>query len=205
MRSIWALLIGLLITCFSLSHAMGSNNVGRATTAPCATCHGQDGRSLNPAWPNLAGQHADYLEKQLFDLKHNQSRHVDDAMAPFISELTDEDIQNIAAFYSNEPLPPGTHRLRHKNIRGEELYRQGDPNQHSLACVTCHGVNAKGNGLPNFPSLAGQHIDYTIRQLEAFKTGERQNDPGHTMQMVTAAMSSEDIYAIAYYLASLPR
>jgi cytochrome c553 len=203
MRSIWASIILLLITNTGL--AMGNNNVGRATTAPCATCHGQDGRSLNPAWPNLAGQHADYLVKQLYDLKLDTSRHVDHAMAPFISQLTDEDIQNIADFYAQKPLPPGTHRLRRKNTRGEELYRQGDANKHILACVTCHGVSAKGNGMPGFPSLAGQHIDYTIRQLEAFKTNERQNDPGHTMQMVTAAMSPEDIYAIAYYLASLPK
>lgn len=184
---------------------MGSNEIGRATTAPCATCHGQDGRSLNPAWPNLAGQHADYLKKQLHDLKLNTSRHVDEAMAPFINQLTDEDIQNIADFYAHKAPPSGTHRLRRKNKRGEELYHRGDPDKHILACVTCHGVNAKGNGIPGFPSLAGQHIDYTIRQLEAFKTSERQNDPGHTMQMVTATMRSEDIYAIAYYLASLPK
>ena len=185
-------------------HAMGNNTVGQATTTPCAICHGQDGRSLNPAWPNLAGQHPDYLKKQLHDLKNGKSRHVDDAMAPFISQLTDEDIQNIAAFYAKKPRPPGTHRLRRKNIRGEALYHQGDPKQHILACVTCHGVNAKGNGLPGFPSLTGQHIKYTVNQLEAFKTGNRQNDPGHTMQMITATMSSDDIYAIAHYLASLP-
>jgi len=184
---------------------MGSNNVGQASTAPCASCHGQNGQSLNPAWPHLAGQHADYLEKQLHDLKRDESRHIDDAMAPFVAQLTDEDIQNIAAFYAKKPLPPGTHRLRHKNTRGEELYLQGDPTQHILACVTCHGVSAKGNGLPGFPSLAGQNINYTLNQLNAFKTSARQNDPGHTMQTVTAAMSSEDIYAIAYYLASLPK
>ena len=203
MRAILASLILLLTTCSG--HAMGNNTVGRATTATCATCHGQDGRSLNPAWPNLAGQHADYLEKQLHDLKKNQSRHVDEAMAPFIRELTDEDIQNIAEFYSKKPLPAGTHRLRRKNIRGEKLYREGDAKQHIMACATCHGVSAKGNGRPGFPSLTGQHIDYTIRQLEAFKTSDRQNDPGHIMQMVTAAMSPEDIHAIAYYLASLPK
>lgn len=203
MHPIWASFILLLITCSG--HAMGNNTVGRATTAPCTTCHGQDGRSLNPAWPNLAGQRSDYLEKQLHDLKRGESRHVDDAMAPFISQLTDEDIQNIAAFYAEKPLPVGTHRLRRKNTRGEELYHQGDPKQHILACVTCHGVSAKGNGLPGFPSLAGQHINYTIHQLGAFKTGDRQNDPSHTMQRVTAAMSPDDIYAIAYYLASLPK
>jgi cytochrome c553 len=184
---------------------MGSNAVGRATTASCATCHGQDGRSLNPAWPNLAGQRADYLVKQLHDLKNNRSRHVDSSMAPFIQTLTDEDIQNIAEFYSSKPRPPGTHRLRRKNTRGEEIYRQGDAKQHLMACVTCHGVNAQGNGLPGFPSLAGQHLSYTIHQLEAFKSNDRQNDPGHTMSMVTVAMTPEDMYAIAYYLASLPQ
>lgn len=203
MRSIWASLILLFI--IGSGHTTGNNFADRSTTAPCAACHGQDGRSLNPAWPNLAGQHADYLAKQLHDLKHNELRHVDEAMAPFISKLTDEDIQNIAEFYAKKPLPTGTHRLRRKNTRGKELYLRGDPKQHIMACAACHGVTAKGNGVPGFPSLAGQHITYTIHQLEAFKTSKRQNDPGHTMQMVTAVMSSEDIYAIAYYLASLPK
>jgi len=203
MNTILAPFIIFLLLAFS-GVTMADHAIGR-TTKPCAACHGQDGRSLNPAWPNLAGQRADYLDKQLHDLKQNQSRQVDDAMAPFIRELTDEDIQNIAAFYAKKPLPSGTHRLRKKNIRGEELYRQGDAKQHIMACATCHGANATGNGMPGFPSLAGQHINYTIRQLEAFKTNARQNDPGHTMHMVTAPMSSEDIYAIAYYLASLPK
>ncbi|NCT57572.1 MAG: cytochrome c4 [Legionella sp.] len=203
MKSFWVSLILLLTPC--AGYTMGSNTVGRAITAPCATCHGQDGRSLNPAWPNLAGQHTDYLIKQIQDLKRNDARHVDEAMAPFIQELTDEDIQNIADFYAKKPLPPGTHRLRRKNTRGETLYRQGDAKQHIMACATCHGVNGKGHGLPGFPSLAGQHIDYTMHQLEAFKHNNRQNDPGHTMRMVTAAMSPEDMHAIAYYLASLPQ
>jgi cytochrome c553 len=194
MNTTWALLFLILVT--PLTHAMGHNVVGQSLSRPCATCHGQNGQSLNPAWPHLAGQHTSYLEKQLHDLKSNKTRHPDDAMAPFIMHLTDEDIANIALFYTNQPAPIGTHRHRKPNQHGQSLYR--------ATCAICHGIEAKGNGLPGFPALAGQQLTYITHQLEAFKTGERDNDPSHAMRQLTQALSPEDIYDLAYYLASLP-
>ena len=127
----------------------------KALTAPCAACHGSNGQSLNPAWPHLAGQQTDYLKKQLMDLKTGQTRHADPAMMPFILHLTAEDITNLADFYAKQPRPPGSHHLRRKNPEGEALYRFGNPNKNILACIACHGDDAKGNGLPGFPALRG--------------------------------------------------
>ncbi|MCH9756139.1 MAG: c-type cytochrome [Gammaproteobacteria bacterium] len=190
---------------FNTCYASGNNLVGKAVSAPCAACHGQNGQSLNPAWPHLAGQQTDYLKKQLMDLKAGKTRHADAAMLPFILHLTNEDITNLAHFYANQPRPAGSHHLRRKNQQGEALYRFGNPHKNILACIACHGEDAKGNGLPGFPALRGQQIDYVTHQLEAFKTGERDNDPSHTMQRITENMSPDDIHALAHYLASLPR
>ena len=200
-------LFQLLIYLFlcSSSIASGNNLVDKAISAPCAACHGQKGQSLNPAWPHLAGQQTDYLKKQLHDLKTGQTRHADSAMLPFILNLTDEDIANLANFYAKQPRPPGSHHLRRKNQQGEALYQLGNPDKHILACSACHGADGKGNGLPGFPALRGQQLQYIIHQLKAFKTGERHNDPSQIMPRITENMSADEIYALAHYLAGLPR
>jgi cytochrome c553 len=187
------------------TYASGNNHVSQALSAPCAACHGSNGQSLNPAWPHLAGQQTDYLKKQLLDLKTGETRHADDAMLPFILNLTPEDINNLADFYAKQPRPTGSHHLRRKNQQGEALYRSGNPDKNILACTACHGADAKGNGLPGFPALRGQQINYITHQLEAFKTGARDNDPSHTMQRITENMSPDDIYALAHYLAGLSK
>ncbi len=202
MQFIQALLF--LLACSS-SYASGSNLVDKAVSAPCAACHGQNGQSLNPLWPHLAGQDTHYLKKQLQDLKTGKTRHADPAMLPFILHLTDEDISNLANFYAKQPRPPGSHHLRRKNQDGEALYHSGNPSKSILACTACHGADAKGNGLPGFPALRGQQIGYITHQLKAFKSGGRDNDPSHTMKRITEQMSEDDIYALAHYLASLPR
>jgi cytochrome c553 len=185
--------------------ASGNNQVNQALSKPCAVCHGSNGQSLNPAWPHLAGQQSDYLKKQLIDLKTGETRHADDAMRPFILNLTSEDISNLADFYAKQPRPTGSHHLRRKNQQGETLYRYGNPDKDILPCIACHGADAKGNGLPGFPALRGQQITYISHQLAAFKTGARHNDPGHTMHRITENMSADDIYALAHYLASLSK
>lgn len=197
---IWLL---LLFSISNLSFASGHNLIEKSLSAPCATCHGPDGRSLNPAWPHLAGQQTDYLQKQLHDLKSGHTRHVDPAMAPFINQLSDEDIASLAHFYATKPSPPGSHRLRTKNELGETLYREGNRSKQVIACITCHGAHAEGNGVPGFPSLKGQQIQYIIHQLEAFKSGERDNDLSRTMTHIAKQLDAEEIYALAYYLASL--
>jgi cytochrome c553 len=195
MNTTWALLFLVLIS--PLTHAMGHNTVGQSLSRPCATCHGPNGQSLNPAWPHLAGQHTSYLEKQLHDLKANVTRHPDSAMAPFIMQLTDEDIVNLALFYTKKPSPIGTHRHRKPNQHGESRYR--------ATCAICHGAEARGKESAGFPALAGQQLTYITHQLEAFKSGERDNDISHTMHYLTQTLSQKDIHDLAYYLASLPR
>lgn len=195
----------LFFLLYNVCYAAGINWVENAISQPCAACHGSNGQSLNPNWPHLAGQHSAYLKKQLLDLKNNRLRHADPAMLPFIVTLSDEDITTLAHFYAKQPRPVGSYYLRKRNRLGEKLYQSGNTVKGILPCVSCHGPDARGGpGVSNFPSLSGQQVEYLIHQLKAFKTGERDNDPSHIMRYITQNMNTDEMDALARYLASLP-
>ena len=77
----------------------GDVEKGKAKAAICIACHGPKGISLSPIWPNLAGQKEKYLIKQLKDFKSGKRK--EPTMAPIIATLTEEDIKNLAAYYSS--------------------------------------------------------------------------------------------------------
>lgn len=171
---------------------------GQEKSAICAGCHGAQGNSMNPDWPSLAGQHANYLAKQIHDYKNAQTRQAA-LMTPMVAGLTDQDITDLAAFYASLPRTSGNtpeKLLSH----GEQLYRSGDLNKHITACIACHGPQGKGNAQAGFPVLSGQQPAYTIQQLEAFKNKTRTNDLNSIMQDISARMDHDDMEAVAYYL-----
>ena len=169
--------------------------------AMCGGCHGAQGISTNPDWPNLAGQHALYLEKQLHDYKDATLRHAA-IMTPLVMVLTDEDIRDLAGFYAQLPMHEGA-RAQESQGRGEALYRRGDLSKHITACIACHGPQGTGNAQAGFPVLSGQQAGYTVQQLQAFKDKKRQNDLRGIMRDISARMSQEDMDAVANYLAGL--
>lgn len=170
-------------------------------TAVCAACHGPQGVSSNPQWPNLAGQHARYLIKELHDFKTGTTRNAA-AMTAVLADLNDEDIAELADFYSKKPIASG--ETPEKLLkRGELLYRGGDFAKHITACIACHGPKGTGNAQAGFPLLTGQHAEYTIQQLQAFKDKKRTNDLNAIMRDISARMSQEDMEAVAYYIQGL--
>ncbi len=170
-------------------------------TIMCSACHGANGMSSNPEWPNLAGQHAQYLVKQLHDFKAGQKRNAP-TMSALVSNLSDQDIQDIANFYARLPLANDKTPDQSRS-RGEQIYRGGDFKKHITACITCHGPKGTGNEQAGFPVIAGQHATYTIQQLQAFKSKSRKNDLNAIMQDITARMSPEDMETVANYIAGL--
>ena len=174
--------------------------LGKEKSLVCAACHGEQGISTNPIWPNLAGQHQAYLMKQLQDFKKGELRH-SPVMAPFVAALTDEEIKAVAYFYSKQAR--AISKDSQKNELGEKLYRSGDAKKHITACIACHGPQALGNPLAGFPALANQKEEYALQQLQAFKDKTRQNDLNEIMQMITAHMDEEDMRAVSAYLASV--
>lgn len=193
----WALVFSIPLTV----HGAGDVEAGKQKSATCVACHGEKGVSSNPAWPNLAGQHADYIVKQLQDYKEGKKRS-DPNMDSIVADLSEQDMEDLAAFYSVQPLAEGSVPEQYR-ARGEQLYRGGDFKAHITACIACHGPRGLGNAQAGFPLLSGQHALYSQKQMEAFKDKKRRNDLNHIMQDISARMSQEDMEAVAYYIQGL--
>lgn len=170
-------------------------------TQTCAACHGINGVSSNSEWPNLAGQHATYLIKQLRDYRENKSR-VEPTMYAFVNSLNDRDIEDIAKYYAS--LQPAKCKTRpKKTTRGQEIYTRGDLSKHITACIACHGPDGTGNAQAGFPLQAGQNSYYTVMQLKAFKEKRRHNDINGIMQDISKHLSDDDMQKVADYMCRL--
>jgi len=167
----------------------------------CAACHGSQGISANADWPNIAGQHANYLLKELQDFKSGKTRN-SPPMTPLMATLSEQEMIELAAYYSKMPVAENSTPVKYLK-RGEQIYRGGDFAQKITACIACHGPKGTGNGQAGFPMLSGQHAQYTIGQLQLFKDGKRSNDLNGIMQDISAHMSAEDMEAVAYYIQGL--
>lgn len=170
-------------------------------TQVCVACHAADGNSPAAANPKLAGQHPEYLARQLANFKENKARK-NAVMLGFASALTQEDMANVAAHYSAQKPKEGAARNPATLKLGEKIYRGGVADKGIAACAGCHGP--AGAGIPaQYPRLAGQWSDYTKAQLVAFRAGERQNDPQGMMRGVAARLSDKEIEAVSDYIAGL--
>ena len=167
----------------------------------CSSCHGKTGNSDNPQWPNLAGQHPQYFIKQLKDMQDSAVRNAP-AMNALVGILSEQDIHDLAIYYAKMPLAKGISAKEYL-ARGKQIYRGGDFGKRISACIACHGPNGTGNPQAGFPVLSGQHADYTVQQLLAFKKGIRKNDLNHIMQDISSRMSRKDMQAVAQYIEGL--
>ena len=164
----------------------------------CASCHGAAGNSTISANPKLAAQFEAYTHKQLVDFTtpaRNQP-----IMTTYAKMLSDAEKRDIAAFLAIQKSKPGAAKNKDTVELGKKIYRGGIAERGVAACASCHGANA--NGIPaQYPRLAGQHQDYTVAQLQAFKGGSRSN----SAQMTTLAqrMSDQEMQAVADYIAGL--
>lgn len=164
----------------------------------CASCHGAGGNSTIVANPKLAGQVGTYLHKQLVDFTTpNRNQPV---MTTYAKMLSEEEKQNIAAWLATQQPKQGAARNKDTLELGRKIYRGGIADRGVAACASCHG--ATGGGIPaQYPRLAGQHQDYTIAQLQAFKTNARNNSP--QMGALAKRMSDDEMKAVADYIAGL--
>ncbi|MEN9912142.1 MAG: hypothetical protein RI956_586 [Pseudomonadota bacterium] len=169
----------------------------------CAACHGAEGNAIGPSIPKLAGQHPEYLAKQLHNFKSKNGKPAERnnaIMAGFAAGLSDDDIRNVSAYYGKQILKPATGKNPDLKLLGEKIWRGGLRDKGLAACASCHG--ATGKGMPiQFPSLGGQWGDYTEAQLIAFRQGLRKNST--QMTAIAAKMSDAEIKAVSDYAASL--
>lgn len=199
--------IKLFLTAFlflSFNVMAGDAEKGKALAGTCAACHGMDGNSVNPIWPSLAGQHEAYLARQIKLFKNGE--RVDAMMAPMVAALTDENIDDLAAYFASQTL-----KMKAANPDlvelGQKIYQGGDVERSIPACMSCHGPTGQGNPITGYPVVAGQNADYTAKQLRDYKGGRtvpnKDDVNGQIMADVAKYLTEEEIVAVSSFLQGL--
>ena len=164
----------------------------------CFLCHGLNGESASAVFPRLAGQHAEYIAKQLSDFK--SGKRASDTMKPQAEELTPDEMKALGAFFQSKVVGPRPARDTELLAVGKFVFNRGNQFSGLPACSTCHG--AKGLGTPQLPRLAGQHPRYIEDQLKQFNKRERTNDNA-VMHTIASKLSELETHAVAEYIATL--
>jgi cytochrome c553 len=170
-----------------------------AAATVCAACHGDGGRSVAPEFPTLAGQHAEYLQKQLSD--YVRGRRVNDVMSAALAQVPRSDFPDLVAYYTAASPAPRASSDTTLARAGGRIFDEGDCAAGIPPCRSCHGE--RGAGSERYPRLAGQKAAYTLQQLEEFKAGTRHNDPRRMMREIAGRLSDAQMKALAEYLAGL--
>ena len=164
----------------------------------CVACHAADGNSTTPENPKIAGQHPEYLAKQLKEFKSGKRDNA--IMKGFATMLSDDDMRNISWWLADQKPSDGAATDKDLVRLGERIFRGGIADRQIAACAGCHSPN--GAGIPSqYPRLAGQHAGYTEAQLKAFRDGARKNNT--QMTGVAAKMNDREIKAVSDYIAGL--
>lgn len=180
----------------------GDLEAGKAKSTTCAACHGAEGISMTPLWPNLAGQNAKYVAEQLKNFK--EGRRVNALMSSQAMMLSDEDMRDLAVYYESLPMPAQAVADPELLPRGVALYRGGNADAGVPACIACHGPTGRGNPGAAYPALNGQHAAYAAKTLVDYASGERTAaGPVQIMQGISDRLTQKDIQALASYLQGL--
>ena len=186
--------------------AKGDAERGKLIAAgTCAACHGADGNSQISANPKLAGQHPEYLYKQLknfLSVDGKPAERPNAVMMGMASALNDGQMRDVAAWYAAQKQTGEKAKNSETLARGQKLFRAGDLAKGLPACAGCHGPT--GAGMPaQYPRIAGQFAEYTEAQMKAFRDGGRANDANTMMRTVALKMTDAEIKAVADYIAGL--
>lgn len=191
--------VALAIT--GVAHAEADLAKGQAIAGQiCAACHMPDGNSIIPTNPKLAGQHAEYISKQLAGFKSGERKNP--MMLGMSSALSPDDMANVGAWFESQK--PAVLGAKDKALAeaGQKIYRGGKAATGVPACAGCHSPS--GAGIPaQYPRLAGQHPDYVLAQLKAFRAGERANGNAAQMATIASRLNDKEMEALAEYVASL--
>lgn len=199
---------GILISSVAVAQTPSKPDAARGQQISgqvCAACHGADGNSPLPPNPILAGQHAEYIQKQLANFKSEAGKPAErpsPIMAGMVANLSADDMRSLGAYFEAQKPRPRAARDADLVRLGQAIYRGGILAKGVAACSACHGPS--GAGVPaQFPRLAGQFSEYTTAQLKAFRSGDRANDPNRTMRALAEKLSDREIAAVAEYVSGL--
>ena len=176
---------------------------GKELSVSCAACHGDNGISVNPVWPKLAGQNPKYLASQLYEFRKGADGNRNNAVMYGIAvTLSDSDIEDLSAYYASLKSNVGLTQDKYLEL-GRDMYRGGNMDIKIQACISCHGPNGQGNYAAAIPMLSGQHSQYTYQQLKNFQSSMRSNDYNKMMRNIVHRMTDEEMKAVASYIEGL--
>ena len=208
LRCCAALLGGLFLAATAFAQTQSKSDVARGQQISgqvCAACHCADGNSPLAPNPVIAGQHAEYTQKQLANFKAQSGKAPERPsaiMTGMVANLSADDMRNLAAYFEAQKPRPRAARDPELVKLGQAIYRGGILSKNVAACSACHGP--AGAGIPaQFPRVAGQFSEYTSAQLRAFRSGERANDPNRAMRAVAEKLTDREIAAVAEYISGL--
>ncbi|WP_439106601.1 c-type cytochrome [Congregibacter sp.] len=204
-----ALVLGAIVGTANVQAAdilKGDPAAGEQKAVACGACHGADGNSMVPMFPKLAGLGEKYILQQ--------TQHIRDGLRPVaqmagqVDNMSDQDLADIAAFYSSKPR--GVEKANPELIAlGEKVYRAGVADRNVAACIACHGARGAGNAPAGFPALGGQHADYVSAQLKAYRkgyedpTGRVTDGDIKIMRSNAFGLSDMEIQAVSAYVSGL--
>ena len=180
--------------------ADGDAAAGKGKAAVCGACHGADGNSSGAQFPKLAGQNASYIQAQLNNFKSGKRENA--IMSGQAKGLSDQDIQDLAAYFSSQTLQVGEAEAGQVK-QGEQLYRNGNKAENVPACAACHSPDGSGNFSMKVPSLSGQHSAYVVTQLQNYAAGTRTTDPNKMMETIASRLSPAEMQAVGSYIEGL--
>lgn len=215
--------IGLLFAGSASAESLvyGDADAGKARALTCTACHGPEGNSSSPLWPNIAGQNAPYLLAQMQAFKKGATDATatdgvrrDTLMSSQAMMLGNQDMADLAAYFETLPgavqavAPIDTDNIEMTVDQvvalGEALYRGGDLEDKTAACLACHGPSGKGNPAAKYPAVSGQHAAYTAKQLRDYRSGVRTTDgPTRMMRDIAATLDDREIEALSSYMQGL--
>ena len=161
----------------------------------CFLCHGMEGEAASALYPRLAGQHAEYIAKQLSDFKTGKRKS--DTMSGMVGDLSPEEMKALGAFFEQKKPNHNSRADADLAAVGRYIFTKGNQYSGVASCTSCHGP--KGYGTPQLPRLAGQQPLYLENQLKQFNTRERNNDNA-VMHSVAEKMTALEMAAVSEYL-----
>ncbi len=160
----------------------------------CSLCHGAEGESASPIFPRLAGQHPEYIAKQLTDFRDGRRKGTMNDQA---QGLTNEEIRALGTYFAQKK--PKAYNVADQDLAavGRYIYHKGNSYSGVAACASCHGPT--GEGTAQLPRLAGQHAAYVESQLKEFNKRERTNDNA-VMHAIASKLTELEMRAVSVYL-----
>jgi cytochrome c553 len=194
--------VGVTLLCTLAGHGVARAQADEARARKivggvCFVCHGMEGNSASEVFPRLAGQHAEYIARQLEHFKNGQRKST--AMADMVAKLTPDEMQALGRYFEKQAVTSDPAKDADLAAMGRYVYLHGNKFSGVPACASCHGPKALGT--VQLPRLAGQHATYLDNQLRQFHQRERTNDNA-VMHAIVVKMTALEMAAVAEYLSA---